>query len=199
MLIAVILGIAGQFSLRNNLGFTFAALFITVYMFVVYANAFDYKYEGDMVMNSLPVALAQVVAAQYLSVFIFFLFGVAVAALAAFLTRLLGIASLARILEPGFAALQLAFAFVYFSLYFPLYFKLGYMRSRWVNFLLLFAISGSAGAVMGRGGGGARLSAEQLKSALWILKDTAFPWVALLAATLLMLASLGISVQVYSR
>jgi ABC-type transport system involved in multi-copper enzyme maturation permease subunit len=81
--------------LPHNPGLASVQLLLGVYLLIVYANAYDYKYNAEIMINSLPLARRQVVLAKYLSAVIFALFMLSVSIPVSFFFNYLGIAAAA--------------------------------------------------------------------------------------------------------
>ncbi len=140
--------------LPNNPGLASAQLLLGVYLMIVYANAFDYKYNAEIMINSLPLGRNQIVKAKYLSSLIFGLAMMAVALPISFLisyTGFPGTDGMNSTLAVRFVMISLFFISLYLSIFFPVYFKFGYLKSRWANVLSFLVIFGLVGFVGGQG------------------------------------------------
>ncbi|MBT9173273.1 MAG: hypothetical protein DDT21_01667 [Syntrophomonadaceae bacterium] len=117
----------------------FAAAMVTVtYMLTGNACAYEDKSKADVVLNSMPVSRAQIVAARYLSVYVFMVIGVVYYVL---ITGAIRLAHLpVKVYPPsGEGLLVGAFAVTLMnSVYLPTYFKWGYIKSRMISLILFF-------------------------------------------------------------
>ncbi|HHT42299.1 MAG TPA: ABC-2 transporter permease [Firmicutes bacterium] len=126
------------------------------YMLVMFAGAWEDKNNADRLWNSLPVSKWQIVGSKYLSVLAY----VALASAATWITMTvlslvnvsvaMGAVSLVSIAAGAVSVLLLS------SFYLPIYFALGYIKSRYLNFVIYFAFLFLANALSGLVG---RLSA----------------------------------------
>jgi len=109
------------------------------YMLVMTACAYDDKSKGDILMNSLPIRRTQVVLAKYLSVYVYMALGTVAYVLFIAIIRNTGIPVTTHpiTLENFIAALITVTLMM--GIYFPIFFKLGYIKSRFLPFILFFA------------------------------------------------------------
>lgn len=145
MLISVILSFVSAAVLPANPAMAGIILLMGVYLMVVYANAYDYKYQGEILINSLPVARKQVVLAKYLAAFAFAGYMLAIIIFVGIIMNITGWelkSGLDLFSSFGFLIVALFLLCIYLAVYFPLYFKLGYQKSRWANFITLFSLYG---------------------------------------------------------
>ena len=117
----------------------FAAAMVGVtYILLGNACAYDDKSKADMLLNSMPVNRAQIVAARYLSVYVFMFVGVV------YYLIITGAIQLARLpvkVYPlsGEGLLVAAFTVTLMnSIYLPMFFRWGYVKSRMVSFIIFF-------------------------------------------------------------
>ncbi|MBO8158167.1 ABC-2 transporter permease [Thermosyntropha sp.] len=125
-----------------------ASIIVLSYAMLLTACAYDDKSKADMVLNSLPLKRDTIVWARYLSVYVFALsmmvfyallyWVISILPLPVHLAKLSGVKAIAALLIIGFLG----------SIYFPFYFKLGYMKSRLVNFIVFFLIFGGVMPVL---------------------------------------------------
>ncbi|WKV08575.2 ABC-2 transporter permease [Thermoanaerobacterium sp. CMT5567-10] len=110
------------------------------YIMVQSACAYDDKNKSDILLNSLPLNRNTIVIARYISTFIF-------AAIAVVYYILL--TGIIKILELPFKVYPVSlegiigtlFALILVSgIYFPIFFKVGYIKSKIVNFVLFFGV-----------------------------------------------------------
>lgn len=115
-----------------------AAMVAVTYMLTGNACAYEDKSKADVVLNSMPVTRAQIVAARYLSVYVFMVIGVVYYVL---ITGAINLAHLPLKVHPlsGEGLLGAAFAVTLMnSIYLPTYFKWGYIKSRMISVILFF-------------------------------------------------------------
>jgi ABC-type transport system involved in multi-copper enzyme maturation permease subunit len=116
-----------------------AAIVAATYVLTGNACAYEDKSKADVVLNSMPVTRAQIVAARYLSVYVFMVIGVVYYVL---ITGAIRLAHLPVKVYPlsGEGLLGAAFAVTLMnSIYLPTYFKWGYIKSRMISVILFFA------------------------------------------------------------
>jgi len=121
----------------NNLGGVLT-VFVFPYIFMLTAASYEEKNRSEIVLASLPIKRSLLVIEKYVSVFLF-------AALGAIeYIIVVGIGNLFQ-LPIKFSTLTiepvLIFGLaVYYGIYLPLYFKFGYIKTRWVNFVMFFGL-----------------------------------------------------------
>jgi ABC-type transport system involved in multi-copper enzyme maturation permease subunit len=123
-------------------------LFIPTYYLVIYADSYDYKFNQEHFFLSCPIARWQWVLSKYALPLISLVLTVALAFIIGWIGGLLG--APLSIPSPGTLSLLLVTTALYLGVYFPFTFKLGYGKSRWVNFIAIAiggAIAGSTVAV----------------------------------------------------
>ncbi len=113
------------------------------YLYIVYANALDDKYQTERLFIAMPVSRRTIVGSKYMSMGFY---------MVAFLTIIGILSPLFRLFIPSLLNMQLlswqiivqffAVSSLYYSIYFPLYFKVGYQKSRWANYIALIASAG---------------------------------------------------------
>jgi ABC-type transport system involved in multi-copper enzyme maturation permease subunit len=113
------------------------------YLYIVYANALDDKYNSEKMLAAMPVGRNTIIGAKYLGVFLY---------LAAFLVVMFILSNVSRLFMTNAAQLSplqghhivqfLFIASLYYGVFFPVYFKVGYQKSRWANYLALLAAAG---------------------------------------------------------
>jgi len=145
--VALVIALLNTYVLQTRIAVTLMTLIMTVYLLVVYANAFDYKYNGDILVNSLPVGRSIVVTAKYVSVYLYYAAAVVATLVFGLVFRSLHLPTIDKVIGVNLAVLGLFLLSVYYSVFFPLYFKLGYMKSRWVNYLALLVMFVIAGGI----------------------------------------------------
>jgi hypothetical protein len=116
-----------------------AGLVAVTYMLMLTACAYDDKSKADIMLNSLPIKRSKIVLAKYLSIFIFAALGTIAYLLSVNLIRILEIPIQTTSITLGGMLGGLFAIALLNSIYFPVYFKVGYIKSRIVNFVLFFA------------------------------------------------------------
>lgn len=116
-----------------------AGLVAVNYMLVLTACAYEDKSKADIMLNSLPIKRSKIVLAKYFSIFVFAALGIIAYLLSVNLIRISGLpVQTTPITLGGMLGGLFAIALLN-SIYFPVYFKVGYIKSRIVNFVLFFA------------------------------------------------------------
>ncbi|MBW9147220.1 ABC-2 transporter permease (plasmid) [Clostridium sp. CM027] len=140
--IFLFLNILNIFIFQNNYAPTILLCFLSIYLLVVYANAYDFKYNSELMINSLPVNRKIVVAAKYLSVFVFLICAILITLIMGSLLHFVAPTLVNKTLGINTIFIEFFIVCAYFSVFFPFYYKLGYLKSRWVNFIIM-AVMGS--------------------------------------------------------
>jgi ABC-2 type transport system permease protein len=115
-----------------------AAMVAVTYMLVGNACAYEDKSKADMVLNSMPVNRAQIVAARYLSIYVFMGIGIVYYLVIMWAIQLACLPvevyplSVEGLLGAAFAVTLMN------SIYLPVFFKWGYIKSRMVSFIMFF-------------------------------------------------------------
>lgn len=125
-----------------------AALTAFVYMAVISACAYDDRNKADLMLNSLPLKRSDIVIAKYISVICFIVVGSIMYVAVTTVVSLIGMpVNVYPVTAEGFVGALFGISFIN-CIYFPFFFKLGYMKSRFINFLLFFTFFfGISGAV----------------------------------------------------
>ncbi|HOV80278.1 MAG TPA: ABC-2 transporter permease [Bacillota bacterium] len=113
-------------------------VFALSYMMILTSCAYDDKNKTDVMLNSLPLSRTEIVLARYLSAAVFFAVTVVVYMAVVFLLNVAGTPF--KDFSPtaeSFTGAVLTVSLLT-GIYFPLYFKMGYIKSRYVNFVLFF-------------------------------------------------------------
>lgn len=108
------------------------------YMLSMTSCGYEEKNKSDIMLNSLPIKRTNIVAAKYMSVFVYFAMGMIVYAL---FTKIMIMIQVP--LKPYPITLEAfigGFVAVSFmtGIWLPIYFKFGYMKLRVLNFVLFF-------------------------------------------------------------
>jgi len=192
----------------QNPGFASVEFLLGIYLIMVYANAFDYKYNAEIMINSLPLSRSGIVNARYLSALVDALLMYAVIFVAGSIIMLLGFRG------ENVNVMAAAFRFLLFSLFLlcinisfflPVYFKLGYLKSRWANFIfffVIFGLTGIAGNNPVSSFQGKEITGEVMPRLINILagQESLFVYAEMLTlGIILVLISRSISVSIYKR
>lgn len=113
---------------------------VSTYMLALGACAYEDKNKSDIMINSLPIKRSTIVLAKYLSVFIFFAIAIVSYMVSASIINVLKLpVKVFPITLEGFIGALFAVSLIS-SIYFPVFFKMGYIKSRIVNFIMFFAV-----------------------------------------------------------
>lgn len=120
-------------------GFTVGIVAVT-YQLINIACAYDDQAKAGIMLNSLPIKRSKIVLAKYLSVFVFFVIGIVVYLAVKFIIKLVGLPlNFVPITLEGVIGALFAVA-VLNGIHFPFFFKLGYIKSKVINFITFFAV-----------------------------------------------------------
>ncbi|NLO97420.1 MAG: ABC-2 transporter permease [Peptococcaceae bacterium] len=117
-----------------------ASIVVFSYMMVQLACAYDEKNKADILLNSLPLNRSTIVIARYISTFIFTAISIVYYLLLSGLIKVLHLplkvypVSLEGILGALFALILVC------GIYLPIFFKMGYIKSKLLNFVLFFGV-----------------------------------------------------------
>ena len=139
----LIMPVLASFAYSGDILYAVMPFIAGSYLYIVYANAFDDKYNAEKTLTAMPVGRKRIVKAKYLSVVLY---------LAAFLAAVVVITTIITLVSEG-SGFMLVFgwkqlvqfffiAAIYYGVYFPIYFRVGYQRSRWANYISLIAAGG---------------------------------------------------------
>jgi len=113
------------------------------YLYIVYANALDYKYNSEKMLTAMPVGRNTIIGAKYLGVLLYLTAFLAVISILSILSRLFMADTVQVSPFTWHHIVQFLFiATLYYGIFFPIYFKVGYQKSRWANYLALLAAAG---------------------------------------------------------
>lgn len=181
----------------NNLGGVLT-VFVFPYIFVLTAASYEEKNRSEIVLASLPIKRSILVMEKYVSVFLF-------AALGAIeYIIVVGIGNMLQ-LPIRFSTLTiepvLIFGLaVYYGIYLPFYFKFGYIKTRWINFVmffgLFFGVTGLISVINKYG-----TNSQVLNSLITLFKNQSNTFVAnelIIMALLIYALSYMISVKIYN-
>jgi len=117
-----------------------ASVFAFSYIMVMSACAYDEKNKSDVLLNSLPLNRSTIVIAKYISTFVFAAVSILYYILLSGIIKVLELplkvypVSIEDIIGVLFALILVT------GIYFPIFFKVGYIKSKIVNFILFFGI-----------------------------------------------------------
>lgn len=201
--IVIFLSIANAFVFPKNPGFGILIPFISVYLIMVYSNAYDFKYKSEIMFNSMPVKKKNLVLAKYLSVF--FVMGVSML-ITFIINNILIVAGVYYISITAFVNtifIEIFLISIYYSAFLPLYYKFGYIRSRWFNFIFMGLITAVFTIINDLKNGTAEADTPQSFQSLIVGLTGSGTLVQnsimLLAAIILILISLMISTEIYIK
>lgn len=118
------------------------------YIMVQSACAYDDKNKSDILLNSLPLNRDTIVIARYISTFIFAAISVVYYILLTGIIKILDLpfkvypVSLEGIIGALFALVLVS------GIYFPIFYKVGYIKSKMVNFVLFFGVFFGGGILL---------------------------------------------------
>lgn len=188
--IFILLNVLNTFVLQNNYGVSIFLFFISIYLLAVYANAYDFKYNSELMINSMPVNRRIVVASKYLSVLIFFICAVAITLTAGTLFHFANPNLISKVVSINTIFVELFIVSIYFAIFFPFYYKLGYLKSRWTNFIIMGIIGGIISSIADISGGDMKFGGYSTLVQNSILLGTAIIIIAV---------SVFISIKIYSN
>ena len=117
----------------------FAGIVGATYILVVTSTAYEDKNSSDIVLNSLPLSRNEIVMVKYIELFLFAVLAAAAFIIIASILRALNIDIGTININLEIIASNLFIVVLMNSLYFPVFFKFGYIKSKYVNFVLYFA------------------------------------------------------------
>ncbi|RJE47411.1 MULTISPECIES: ABC-2 transporter permease [unclassified Dehalobacter] len=182
-------------------------LLLGVYFMLIYANSYDFKYNGEIMINSLPINRKEIVLAKYLSAIVYALIIMVIIIPESMILYLFNFPGLTGGIQGivSFLGIVVLLLSLYISIYLPLYYRLGYMRSRWANFISMFVIFGLIGAV----GQLTKMPADELETTsqgleqlIMILNGYADPVIYLMmlvVGIVLLVLSFKVSVRIYKN
>ena len=108
------------------------------YSLVMTACAYEDMNKSDIMINSLPVKKSEIVGARYVSIFIFFIIGSVVYYLCYVITGITRIPLKVYPLSPELLMGGLVSVSLIHGIYLPVFFKVGYVKSKMLNFIIFF-------------------------------------------------------------
>ncbi len=108
------------------------------YMMLLTSCAYEDKNKSDILLNCLPLNRNTIVAAKYFSAFVFMIIGTIAYFLLAAAVALLHLPlTISPVTLEGFIGGLVAIALTT-GVYLPIFFKIGYMKSRFMQFIIFF-------------------------------------------------------------
>lgn len=121
----------------------------STYILVTTSMAYEDKNNSDIVLNSLPLSRSEIVMTKYIEVFLFGIVASAVFTIIASIFKALNIDIGSINISFDAIAVALFAVSLMNGLYLPLFFKLGYIKSKYVNFVLFFVFFFSLQSIAG--------------------------------------------------
>lgn len=201
--IVILLSIANAFIFPANPGMGILMPFIGVYLIMVYSNAFDYKYNGEIMFNSMPIGRKCIVSAKYISIFIYLIISMLITIILSNILSIIGILYINQIIIINAIFIDVFLISIYYAIFFPLYYKFGYMHSRWFNFIFMAIISGVFTIINDLKKSsievGAPQSFQNILSSLTGSGSVQQNIILLIVSVLLIMISLKISIEIYIK
>lgn len=141
LIFALVLALLGGAAAQSSPASSLVLLLLPAYFAAAYANSYEYKYGAEALLATLPPGRRALVLGKYLLALI--ASGVVVL-IAGAARALLGL-FFPAVFPWRLFVLALGLDLLYFSVSLAAYFRFGYLRSRWVTFLLFATIGGVAG------------------------------------------------------
>ena len=139
----LVMPVISVFASSNDMIYLVLPYIAGSYLYIVYANALDDKYGTERTLIAMPVGRDKIVAAKYLSMLIYMTAYLAVVCLlSAVLKAVLPSYGDGPVLSAPVFVQFFTIAGLYYGIFFPLYFRLGYQKSRWVNYISMIASAG---------------------------------------------------------
>ncbi len=108
------------------------------YTLIMGTCAQEFKNTSDIFINSLPLKRSTIVKARYLTAFVFMFYALVVVAIIGVILNSIGFSISANYLGTYEIVGIVTSLILFISIYFPVYFKYGYLKSKLLNFILLF-------------------------------------------------------------
>lgn len=201
IMLSLIYGVFFTLVFKNNIGKEGAVVAGTValaYFFMINACGYEDKYNGFTIFTSLPVRKRDIVVSKYLSIFVFALIGIVLMSLIQILLSLAGVLDGLSPLSIETITGAAVSAALFGALYYPFYFKVGYMKSKFIVFILFMIIGFLPGILMkllDRDSTMERM--HQIISRLDTLPDLAVGGAILGAALLILFISMLFSIRIF--
>lgn len=146
MLIGFIYAAMFTFAFREA-AFTAGTIMLT-YLLMQTSCAYDERSRADLMLNSLPVERGTIVAAKYVSMLAYAAIACAECAVVGLFVRLSGIPLTVQGFNPESLVALLAVTCIFAGVFYPIFFKFGYMKTRYVNVILIAGFFGAGGAIL---------------------------------------------------
>ncbi|SKA78156.1 ABC-2 family transporter protein [Caloramator quimbayensis] len=106
------------------------------------ASAYDDRSNGNIFLNTLPISREKIVLSKYISLFIYAAFTTAIYFIIYIITSSLNLKiSLYPVTLEGIIY-GLFLVSIMYSLSLPIFFKFGYMKAKWIQFIIFFLFFG---------------------------------------------------------
>jgi len=127
------------FAFQNMGEAKFAAGIVAfTYMLVMTSCAYEDKNKADVMLNCLPLKKSTVVLAKYISVFLYFVLGTAAYLIFQYIIGSMGFSiEIYPLTLQSFVGGLVAVSLLS-GIYLPVFFKVGYMKTKILNFILFF-------------------------------------------------------------
>lgn len=127
------------FQSMDGAKFTIIVTAVT-YLFVMSACAYDDKNKSDIMLNSLPISRKKVVLSRYMSLFVFAAISMTVYIVISGVIKLAHIPLKVNTISIEDIVGSITSLVIVASLYFPVFFKVGYIKSKMLNFIIFFSM-----------------------------------------------------------
>jgi len=193
---ALLLGAAAAVLLPNSPTFAIGNIIVATYLMTVYVNAYDYKYNAEIAFVSLPIRRRDMVIGRYISVFLFALFVLFFSMMASFLFCVTGWFDVTEGWNLPLVGLLILAVALYYTVFLPLYFAVGYLKSRWANYLSLVVTYGALGILQEK----VPVTLGQSRAgALTQMLQTSQFLIFVVGALILLSVSVYLSIKTYER
>lgn len=169
------------------------------YIFMLYANGYDDKNKGEIIFNSMPVKRSSLVLGKYLDIIFFIIFAGIIFMASSEIMKVLFAASSVNITGRSALISDAVYALtalgIYFSLYFPFYFKLGGLRLQAFNqitYMLFILMPYVISRIF------TKYRDNKIVSSIMNINLENLKIILVLAAALIFLLSLMISISIYN-
>jgi len=124
----------------NGFGLYMLSPMAITYMFITLAVSYDDKNKSDIIINSLPLKRSEIVISKYISIFPFAILGFVYSILIGFIGKAIGLPMFTRPISVFNIVFVLTSVCIFSSIFFPVYFKIGNLRMKFFNVILLMLI-----------------------------------------------------------
>ena len=138
-----VMPVLGAFGLPSGILFGILPCLAGSYLYLVYANALDDKYETEKAFLAMPVSRGTIVKTKYIGIGMYLLGSLIFIALLSLVIGLTvpGRGIVTQVSVSTVIQFLLVYSF-YYGIMLPVYFKVGYQRSRWMNYVALLLSAG---------------------------------------------------------